>query len=351
MSEVLRTRSSPLVAIVHRRLSRSRSARASPQGGGRGGRPAAAAIVPLPKRLRDDRPLRRRIDERRARRTCRVLAAVPAVVRRHAKRRWIHAAARHGDRRQRADAWGSRSARGCGRSSRFGRPRRDALHRARSPTARGASRPTCGAPTAATPCWRRTTACSRRARRAGRPLRGAARDDCLACHEGAAVPVLGFSRAAALARPRSARAARRPPRRGDVDLRGLVARGLLRGLPPSAARRAAAHRRARRRPNAPRSATCTATAATATTRRARSTGLDLVLAQRADRGDTAPQRDARDRLLGAREPLPAAGRASAQRIAAGAPASSVLAAAHAIRQPLARMPPLGAQLVDAEGSR
>jgi hypothetical protein len=59
------------------------------------------------------------------------------------------------------------------------------------------------------------------------------RDDCRACHEGAAVPVLGAS-ALQLSPDRDPNAAHgtRPNER-DVDLRGLVARGLLRNLPQS----------------------------------------------------------------------------------------------------------------------
>lgn len=49
------------------------------------------------------------------------------------------------------------------------------------------------------------------------------RGDCIACHGGATVPVLGFS-ALQLAGERSA---------GEVNLRRLVERGLVRGLPPA----------------------------------------------------------------------------------------------------------------------
>jgi hypothetical protein len=59
------------------------------------------------------------------------------------------------------------------------------------------------------------------------------RADCMACHGGAAVPVLGAS-ALQLSPDRDPLAAHgRPPSAGDVDLRGLVARGWLRGLPPA----------------------------------------------------------------------------------------------------------------------
>lgn len=55
--------------------------------------------------------------------------------------------------------------------------------------------------------------------------------DCRACHEGAAVPVLGFS-ALQLSADRDPRAPHaEAPAAGDVDLRALVDRGLLRNLP------------------------------------------------------------------------------------------------------------------------
>jgi mono/diheme cytochrome c family protein len=56
-------------------------------------------------------------------------------------------------------------------------------------------------------------------------------DDCQACHGGAPVPVLGFT-ALQLSADRDPLAPHAEPRRPDhVDLDGLVARGLLRGLP------------------------------------------------------------------------------------------------------------------------
>jgi hypothetical protein len=56
--------------------------------------------------------------------------------------------------------------------------------------------------------------------------------DCRACHEGAAVPVLGFS-ALQLSEDRDPLAPHAEPvRPGDLDLEGLVAKKLLVGLPP-----------------------------------------------------------------------------------------------------------------------
>jgi hypothetical protein len=57
--------------------------------------------------------------------------------------------------------------------------------------------------------------------------------DCRACHEGAAVPVLGFS-ALQLSSDRDPLAPHaEAPHPGDIDLRTLVARGWLRNLPPT----------------------------------------------------------------------------------------------------------------------
>ena len=55
--------------------------------------------------------------------------------------------------------------------------------------------------------------------------------DCRACHEGAAVPVLGFS-ALQLSSDRDPLAPHADART-SIDLAGLVARGLIRNLPPS----------------------------------------------------------------------------------------------------------------------
>ena len=57
------------------------------------------------------------------------------------------------------------------------------------------------------------------------------RDDCRACHEGGAAPVLGFN-ALQLSPDRDPLAPHaEPPRTGDVDLRALVASGKLAGFP------------------------------------------------------------------------------------------------------------------------
>ena len=59
------------------------------------------------------------------------------------------------------------------------------------------------------------------------------RGDCVACHEGPAVPVLGFT-ALQLSTDRDPLAPHADPKRaGQAELKGLAARGVLRGLPPA----------------------------------------------------------------------------------------------------------------------
>ena len=107
-----------------------------------------------------------------------------------------------------------------------------------------------------------------------------ARDDCRACHEAAPVPVLGVS-ALQLSPDRDPHAANAvPPADGDLDLAGLQRLGLLSGLACGVRRRAfpRAHPT-----SAPRSATCMATAATATTATAPSLGCRWTWCSRSPR--------------------------------------------------------------------
>ena len=128
------------------------------------------------------------------RRRAGVLAAVPAVVGRRRQAPLDLAAARHAASTRRApDAWefprGTRLWKEFATAARSRRASSSA-----PPTAPGASPPTCGTRRARTRCWRR----ARHARSAGAGAPGGryaipAEADCRACHEGAPVPVLGFS--------------------------------------------------------------------------------------------------------------------------------------------------------------
>jgi len=169
------------------------------------------------------------------------------------------------------------------------------------------------------------------------------RYDCLACHEGGATPVLGFS-ALQLSDDRDARALHAPENSSSlVKLRELVDRGLVRNLP------------AEHVENAPR------IAATSPVERAAlgylhgncaschnargplaELGLDLEfsLVRGSSAARTTVGAEARFRLPGVNHASP--------RIAPGAPESSVLFARVSSRNPLVQMPALGTHVVDAQ---
>lgn len=173
-----------------------------------------------------------------------------------------------------------------------------------------------------------------------------ARADCRACHEAAAVPVLGVS-ALQLSPDRDPNAANAlPPRPGDVDLPALQARGLLHGLdrrllasPPRIAARAPTeraalgylhgncghcHNRDGAEPRLP---------------------LDLVLAQPARAMQPA------DAVVAAllRTPLRYRRPGAEHLLVPGDPAHSVLAQRPASTDPNVRMPPLGTSVPDPAG--
>jgi hypothetical protein len=172
------------------------------------------------------------------------------------------------------------------------------------------------------------------------------RNDCLACHEGPAVPVIGFS-ALQLSPDRDPLAPHAAPKRaGDVDLGSLVARGVLRGLPSELLA-------APPRIEAP---TPTARAALGYLHgncghchnaAGALTGLDLVLAQQVDSAAHSAERTL-ESLLGHSSRFRPHGGGATQRIAADR-GGSVLTLRMKTDNPLARMPPLGVQVVDTEG--
>ena len=171
-----------------------------------------------------------------------------------------------------------------------------------------------------------------------------ARNDCLACHEGAAVPVLGFS-ALQLSADRDPLAPHADSK-GQLDLKQLAARGLLRGLPPQFLA------------TPPRIDAPTPLARAALgylhgncghchNEAGALTGLEMVLAQRADRAANSAERTLQS-LLGHSSRFRPQGAEASQRIAARH-GSSVLTLRMKTDNPLARMPPLGVQVVDTEG--
>jgi hypothetical protein len=172
------------------------------------------------------------------------------------------------------------------------------------------------------------------------------RSDCTACHEGPAVPVLGFS-ALQLSPDRDPLAPHAErPRPGQLDLGSLAARGLLRGLS------------AELLTTPPRIEASSPTARAALgylhgncghchNAAGALTGLELVLAQQAERSARSTERTLKS-LLGHSSRFRPQGAEATQRIATGH-GSSVLTLRMKTDNPLARMPPLGVQVVDTEG--
>ena len=172
------------------------------------------------------------------------------------------------------------------------------------------------------------------------------RNDCLACHEGPAVPVLGFS-ALQLSPDRDPLAPHADPaRRGDADLRNLVAQGRLVNLPPQLL---ATPPRIRARTPTERAALGYLHANCGHCHNAAGAldGLQLALAQYADAGSDSVEQTLRS-LLGHSSRFRLQGAASAQRVA-GDGSGHMLTLRMKTANPLARMPPLGVQVVDTEG--
>jgi hypothetical protein len=172
------------------------------------------------------------------------------------------------------------------------------------------------------------------------------RTDCLACHEGAAVPVLGFT-ALQLSADRDPLAPHADAPRNDTpDLRSLAARGWLRNLPAAALTappRIAARSPVERAALGYLHGNCghCHNAAGALT------GLEFMLAQQADPAARSSEQTLKS-LLGHSSRFRPHGSAAAQRIAAG-DGDSVLTLRMKTDNPLARMPPLGVQVIDADG--
>lgn len=174
------------------------------------------------------------------------------------------------------------------------------------------------------------------------------RDDCRACHEGAAVPVLGAS-ALQLSTERDPLAPhQQAAQAGEADLRLLTERGWLHHLPRALL------------DTAPRIAAASATERAALGTLHANCGhchnddgapvpVRLVLSQR-----VADPVASRERVLASIVDVPSRHRsraptADARRIAPGHPERSVLALRMRSRDPRLQMPPLGTRLADPEG--
>ena len=178
--------------------------------------------------------------------------------------------------------------------------------------------------------------------------------DCRACHEGAATPVLGAS-ALQLSPDRDPLAPHAElSGASDVDLRGLVALGKLRNLPPrllDAPPRIAAASPAERAALGYLHGNCahchnrqggTGDAGSAVP-------VDLTLAQDADAASASVEQVLRS-AIGAASRFRAPGLpAGAHLVEPGRPDASVLAARMRSRNPNMQMPPLGTHLPDDEG--
>jgi len=174
-------------------------------------------------------------------------------------------------------------------------------------------------------------------------------DDCRACHEGAPVPVLGFS-ALQLSPDRDPLAPHAERVAGAVDLGSLTARGLLRNLPAALLARP------------PRIAASTPAERAALGYLHGNCGnchnnegplavLEMNLAQRVDapEQETTHANQVLDSVVGVQSGFrPAGAPANAPRIAPGHMDSSVIALRMKSRDPLQQMPPLGTSAVDAE---
>jgi mono/diheme cytochrome c family protein len=171
--------------------------------------------------------------------------------------------------------------------------------------------------------------------------------DCRACHEGAAVPVLGVS-ALQLSPDRDPLAPHAEPLRpGDADLNALIARGWVRNLPAAL------------RDRAPRIATPSPESRAALGYLHGNCGhchnadgspppVDLVLARSAAATEKSYE-NILGSLVGVLSRYRAPGlRAGAPLIDAGRPETSVLTARMRSRDPRMQMPPLATQVVDTE---
>lgn len=172
--------------------------------------------------------------------------------------------------------------------------------------------------------------------------------DCRACHEGAAVPVLGVG-SLQLSPERDPLAPHAEVARADsVDLRGLVARGLLRNLPTALLS------------TPPRIAAATPTARAALGYLHGNCGhchneagplspLDMTLAQEV-RVSSASTAKALQSLVGKPSRYrPPGFDANAQRVVSGSHEASVLAVRMRSRNALIQMPPLGTEISDDQG--
>jgi mono/diheme cytochrome c family protein len=176
------------------------------------------------------------------------------------------------------------------------------------------------------------------------------RFDCRACHDGRPVPVLGFS-ALQLSPERDPNAPHaETPRPGDVDLRLLVERGLVRGLPAALLERPP---RIAARSKTERAALGYMYGNCAMCHNARGSLADLgfSLDYSAGQGPRDPDAVLTAASRASRFVVPGAAGQPSHRVRPGDPDRSAIAVRMGSRNPAAQMPPLGTQVVDEEAVR
>jgi len=173
-------------------------------------------------------------------------------------------------------------------------------------------------------------------------------NDCRACHEGAPVPVLGFS-ALQLSPDRDPLAPHADAAASAVNLRTLTARGLLSGLPPALLAkppRIAASSPAERAALGYLHGNC----GNCHNSEGPLAVLEMTLAQRV--GSPTSASTVLDSIVGVESQFhPRGAPDGAARIAAGHEATSVIAMRMATRDPVQQMPPLGTTAIDVEAMR
>lgn len=179
-----------------------------------------------------------------------------------------------------------------------------------------------------------------------RPYTIPSENDCRACHEAAPVPVLGFS-ALQLSPDRDPLAPHADATEASVNLTTLVARGLLKNLPPTlGAPRIAASSPAERAALGYLHGNC----GNCHNDDGPLAVLEMTLSQRV--GALASSSAVLKSIVGVESQFhPSGAPAGAPRIAPGHEATSVIALRMASRDPLQAMPPLGSSVIDAEAMR
>lgn len=173
------------------------------------------------------------------------------------------------------------------------------------------------------------------------------RGDCVACHEGAAVPVLGFS-AVQLSRERDP-STKVLADRSLVDLEGLVARGLLRNLPPAwlvQPPQIAARSTVERAALGYLHANC----GHCHNHNGSPAAVRLVLAQTAVSPEESRERVLRSAVLARSSFRPPGASGEVLLIAPGRPQDSMIDWRMRSRHPLRQMPPLGTLVPDPDGT-